>query len=383
MPTLLLEIRLEDLPASALPILISQLAEAAKINFEKNRITFDEIKVYGTLRRLALTMHNVSIRQSEYIREVRGPLVSDAFFAEGIPTPATEGFAKDVGVEIHDLRIKEFDGQEYILAVIKEESSRTIDILKTLLPQIILGIKTHNDIRWGVGDISFIRPLRSIVAILGEEIIDFTIGDIVSGNVSRGNRFLAPYKAVVDSADKYREVMEENMIIVDQDKRRDIISWQLNMFSHREGATVSDENNIALDEIVNRIEYPTALLGAFNPEFLELPEALLDHIICKEQHHFPLIKDGKYLPQFIAVRDGDLAYISIVRDGYERVINAKLADAKFFYNQDCKRDLAQLLDGLNWLRFKDIGGNMRDKTDRQQKMSLKIALALGKTGEEL
>jgi len=378
MPNLLLEIRCEDLPASVLPQILEQLSEISHAYFAQNRIAFENIEVFGTLRRIVLIMTNVSHRQSEDIREVRGPIVSEAFFANGIPTVATEGFAKDVGVEISDLRIKEYDGQEYMVALFKEECQNTVEILPKLLPQIIMEIKTHNDIRWGLGDFRFVRPLRSVVAMYGQDIVNFTIGDISSGNISRGNRFLAPYKAIVQSADSYKEVMEENMIIIEQNKRKDIINWQINMYARRVGATIADDNGTLLNEIVNRVEYPTALLGAFNPEFLKLPTSLLYHIISLEQHHFPLIKDGKMLSQFIAVRDGDLAYISVVRDGYERVLNAKLGDASFFYEHDKKRDLNQLLDSLNWLKFKDMGGNMRDKTERHQKVSLKLAQLLHK-----
>ena len=383
MPNLLLEIRCEDLPASVLPKILEQLSEITHAYFAQERIAFEDIKVYGTLRRIALHMKNVSSRQSDDVREIRGPVVSEAFFSNSIPTSATEGFAKDVGVEINNLRIKEYDSEEYIVALIKKESKNTIDILPELLPKIISEIKTHNDIRWGSGDFRFVRPLRSIVALFGNEVINFTLGDITSGNITRGNRFLAPYKAVITFADNYMDVMEENMIIVDQEKRRDIIHWQLNMFARRDGATVVDDHNNALHEMVNRVEYPTALLGSFNSEYLKLPQSLLYHIICNEQHHFLLIKDGEIIPKFISVRDGDLSYISVVREGYERVLNAKLADANFFYQQDCKRELQELIDGLNWLRFKDIGGNMRDKTDRHERLALKLSELLNKNLEEI
>lgn len=374
---LLLEIGTEEMPARVIPLALQQLQAAATDIFASQRIACQEWQVYGTPRRLALIGRDVAETQSEQITEIKGPSLKIAFTAAGEPTKAARGFARSQGVEVADLVQR--DG--YVYARRREEGRPVSVVLSEILPQLITSINFPKSMRWGDLEVQFVRPIRWLVALFGSQVIPFTIGDVTADRVTRGHRYLGSQHIVLASADDYLSALKENCVVIDQKERESLIRQQVREEAARYGGQAEIDPEL-LAEVVYLVEYPTAVTGRFDPQFLQLPAPVVITPMRDHQRYFPVVKpDGGLLPLFITVRNGNDAFLENVRHGNERVLRARLADAQFFFAEDVKTPLAARLDKLRTIVFQEGLGTLYDKTQRLVKLAEVITAAL-ETGDE-
>ena len=371
--TLLLEIGTEEIPAHAMPAILDQLKTLATKSLKDSRIEFGDVQTLGTPRRLALLVENVADRQADVEDEKRGASAKIAFDADGKPTKAAIGFAKKNNVAPEDLIVR--DG--YIYAVIREQGKSSAEIFATLLPKIICDLSFPNNMRWGSLDFKFIRPLRWIVALFGDEIIPFEVANVTSGRTSRGHRFLSTGDFEIPTADNYVDACEKNFVVVDQNKRRELITAQINEVAASKNG-VAEITDDFLEEVLYLVEYPTALAGEFETKYLQLPAEAVITPIRDHQRYFPVkTSDGKLMNLFITIRNGGKDFLDIVQHGNERVLKARLEDAQFFFNEDRKKSLAQHRDKLKTVVFQEGLGSVYEKTERLVKLVEKISDMLG------
>ncbi len=367
--TLLLEIGTEEIPAHAMPNILDQLKTSAEAIFKDNRIAIGAIKTLGTPRRLALLIDGVATRQADVSEERRGPSSKIAFDAEGKPSKAAIGFARGQKVKPEELITR--DG--YVYAVIHQAGRPTDELLKEMLPKIICGLSFPNNMRWGDLDFKFIRPIRWLVALLDEEIIAFELANVKSGRISRGHRFLSAGEFSIARAADYIADCEKNFVLVDQDQRRAMIVAEIEAVAKEHGGRAEITDDL-LEEVLYLVEYPTALAGAIEQKYLSLPAEAVITPMRDHQRYFPVKNfEGALLPLFITVRNGGREYLDIVRHGNERVLKARLEDAKFFFEEDRKKTLEEHREKLKTVVFQEGLGSVYEKTERLEKLSSKIA----------
>jgi glycyl-tRNA synthetase beta chain len=382
MATILLEIGTEELPASYLPPALAQLREQALARLAAARIGVDLVHAWGTPRRIVLFATGVAEHQEASTHETRGPAVDAAFAANGEPTQAAIGFARSQGITPAALQIITREGGEFVAAVFRDEGRPTLEVLPELFTGLIADLAFPKTMRWASGTFRFARPIRWIVAMMDTRVVPCAVDDVVAGNATRGHRFLAPGAVPIPAAADYRRIMEENHVLVVPEARREMIEEQLRTLTLGEDAAIIDDGSL-LDATTFHLEYPTALRGAFDPRFLSLPREVLLQVLRHEQDFFPLTgRDGRLLPGFIAVRNGDKAYLSSVREGYEAVAHAKLIDALFFYEQDARTPLNERVEALRGVIFQERLGTLHDKVARVQHLAGALAALLGLSAPE-
>lgn len=382
MATVVLEIGTEEIPASYLAPALAQLDALARTQLQATRIAYEDIHTWCTPRRLTLFVTGVAEQQAAAVREVRGPAVRDAFATNGEPTQAALGFARSLGVPVNELRIRQIDDGEYLVAIFRDEGQPTADLLPDIFLRLITSLTFPKTMRWASGPFRFARPIRWIVALMDDRIVPVTIDRVTSNRLTRGHRFLAPGEVEVPVAAEYTRLMDESQVVVDQDARREMIRQQLIAIAQQENATILDDGSL-LEETTFRTEYPTAVRGALDPAALELPREVLLQVLRREQNFFPLASpDDELLPTFIAVRNGDKAYLSTVREGYEGVARAKLLDARFFYEHDRQQPLADRVDALRGVIYQERLGTLYDKTKRVETLAGLIAAWLSLSPED-
>lgn len=376
---LLLEIGTEEIPAKYMPGALAQLAEIAKSKLDERRLACGDIQTVGTPRRLTLVVRDLAEKQADKHSENKGPAVKIAFDDSGAPTKAAQGFARGQGVDVAKLVVK--DG--YVYAVVDEAGQPTPGLLPELLPDIITSLAFPKNMRWGSLDLRFPRPIRWLVALFGGATVSFTLAEVTAGNVSRGHRFLSRGPVTVQSVDDYFVKMTENHVMVDQNLRRQVIREQVEKLAVQQGGTAVIDEDL-LEEVVFLVEYPTALCGRFEEKYLALPSEAVITPMREHQRYFPVFaKDGKLLPVFITVRNGGADYIDIVRHGNERVLKARLADARFFFEEDKKVALAERVEKLKTIVFQEGLGTMYDKVVRLERLAAASAQATGLAAGEL
>lgn len=360
MRDLLLEIGLEEVPAKFMPPALAELKQMAETQLQEQRIGYDAVITYGTPRRIALVVKNIADKQLDLEEEVKGPAVKAAFDADGNPTKAVQGFARGQGVAVADLHQKKLNGGMYVFAVKKAAGVATAEVLPTLLPQLITGLHFSKPMRWGYTEMRYARPIRWIVALYGKEVVPFCLEDITSGNVSRGHRYLGSAQLLIPAAEEYVTVMEQDYVIVDQEKRQAMILEQIQKLADEVEGTVEIDAEL-LEEVLYLVEYPTALMGNFNPAYLMMPEQLVITPMKEHQRYFPVLKGHHLMPKFVTVRNGNAEHLDIVQEGNEKVLEARLADAKFFYDEDLKIKLEDNVEKLKTIVFQEKLGTIYDK----------------------
>ena len=357
---LLLEIGTEEVPAHVMPHLLADLKRLAGDLFAERRLAYENLRTIGTPRRTALLVTGLAEQQEDVSTETRGPSVAIAFDAEGNPTKAGAGFARGQGIEPSALIQR--DG--YVYASVHEQGAETAQLLAELLPELIRAIPLPNSMRWGDLDFRFIRPIRWIVALYGTEVVPFTLANVTSGNTSRGHRTLAPQDFVIASPADYEAACEKAYIIVDQERRRAMITEQIAAVAKDCSGTAEITPDL-LEEVLYLVEYPTALSGSFEEKYLALPAEAVITPMRDHQRYFPVkAEDGSLLPVFITVRNGGKEYLDVVAHGNERVLRARLADAQFFFDEDRKKSLAEHREKLKTVVFQQGLGSMYEKTER-------------------
>ena len=357
---LLFEIGAEEIPAGFMPNILGQLKQLAETKLNDAHLPFESIATYGTPRRLALIVKGLADTSAEISERHKGPSASIAYDADGNATKAAIGFARGKGLDVADLVVE--DG--YIYAETKTAGVPAKDIVTDMLPQLITGLNFPKSMHWGNLDAKFVRPVRWLVALLDEEVIPVEFATVKSGNVTRGHRFLGADEITIKNAASYVDTLKENFVMVDQDARRELISKQLHDMAASKNASIVWDDDL-LEEINYLVEWPTALCGGFEESYLTLPDAAIITPMKDHQRYFPLVdQDGKLLPMFLTVRNGSDHSIEVVQAGNERVLRARLDDAKFFFNEDRKKPLIDRQDGLTKIVFQEGLGNLADKTER-------------------
>jgi len=374
---LLFEIGTEEIPARFMPGALRQLESVTKSKLDELRIGYGEIKVVGTPRRMALIIRNMVEEQADKNSENKGPSLKIAFDNNGVPTKAAQGFARGQGVDAAQLVVK--DG--YVYAMVHEIGKPVKELLPAMLTSIIDSLNFPKNMRWANLDKKFVRPIRWMVALFGNEVIPFTVAEVSTSNVTRGHRFLSTGEIVIHSVDDYFDALHKNYVMVDQDVRRKVIREQVEKIAVNQGGTAAIDEDL-LEEVVYLVEYPTALYGQFEDKYLSLPPEAVITPMREHQRYFPVIsKQGKLLPVFITVRNGGPEHIDIVRHGNERVLKARLSDAQFFFEEDKKVKLIDRLDKLKTIVFQEGLGTIYDKTIRVRELSINIAESVGATDD--
>lgn len=357
---LLFEIGAEEIPAGFMPNILGQLKQLATTKLNDAHLPFESIATYGTPRRLALIVTGLADTSADISERHKGPSASIAYDTEGNATKAAIGFARGKGIDVADLVVE--DG--YIYAETKTAGVPAKSIVADLLPELIHSLNFPKSMHWGNLDAKFVRPVRWLVALLDEDVIPVEFATVTSSNVTRGHRFLGADEIIIANPASYVQTLKDNFVMVDQDERRQVITDQLHVIANEKNADIVWDDDL-LEEINYLVEWPTALCGGFEDSYLSLPDAAIITPMKDHQRYFPLVnKEGKLLPMFLTVRNGSNHSIEVVQAGNERVLRARLDDAKFFFNEDRKKSLIDRQEGLTKIVFQEGLGNLADKTER-------------------
>lgn len=408
MEKLLFEIGTEEIPAKFMPGILKQLKELAAAKMQELRIPFEDITVYGTPRRMAFIAGGVAETQADVVVEAKGPSVKIAYVS-GAPSKAAQGFARGQGVDVKDLVVRD----NYVYAVKHLAGQPVVELLPGLLMDILTSLSFPKTMRWADYEFRFVRPIRWMVALFGDQIIPVEICGVKSGKFSMGHRFmqqslkaaaesqgllsaalskvgnkvysaLAGVKGAVEipSAGDYKKVMYDNFVMVDQDERRALILQQIKDLAAQNGGK-AEINEDLLEEVNYLVEWPTALCGKFEEKFLSLPKECIITPMREHQRYFPVLdEDRNLLNKFITVRNGGSEHLDIVTHGNERVLRARLSDAEFFFNEDRATKLEDRLEKLKTVSFQEGLGNMYDKSERLVKMAEMLRFAINTPVDE-
>lgn len=377
---LLFEIGVEELPARFVSSTLDQIKNNLTKLFNEKRISFDNIQILGTPRRLTFVVDGISEKQSDLEEEVKGPAKKIALDADGNFTKPALGFMKSKGLKEKDVVFKVVGKDEYIFGTIRQAGKETSDVLKEVLPQAVKMVVFPKAMRWGGKNMRFARPIRWMVTLLNDNIVEIDLEGIKSSNITKGHRFLGKNEFEVNSLQDYFEKLEENYVILDQEKRKELIKNQCIEVAKSLGGEIEFDEDL-LEEVTHLVEYPTAFYGEFDESYAKLPKEVVTTPMQQHQRYFPVLKDGKLLPNFIAVRNGNDYRIDNVKKGNEKVLEARLADALFFYKEDTKRDLESYTEKLKSVVFQAKLGTIYDKSIRIEELSDKILKLLGLDSE--
>lgn len=377
--TLAFEIGTEEIPAFDLAGAVKQLTTMVPSLLDDAAIPHGAVKIFSSPRRLIVIAEEIPEATEEKNEVFKGPSAKIAFDAEGNPTKAAQGFARGKGVDPSSLVVE--DG--YVYARTHTPSVNVASLLSSVLNKIIHGLSWPRSQRWGVQSEYFTRPVRWIVALFGNEVIDFTFAGLVAGRTTYGHRFLAPGPFEVADADSLVDVVRSASVIPSEAEREQVIREGVAKAEAETGFTAVLHPK-TLVEVINLAEYPTVLVGTFDEEFLKVPEEIIVDAMLVHQRYFPLYdKDGKLTNRFIVVSNGDPACAETIVDGNERVVRARLYDAKFFYDEDLKQPLESYVDHLGEVVFQEKLGTMLDKTNRIQRLADHLAEDAGLAGRDL
>lgn len=369
MPSFLLEVGTEELPASFVEQAIQQWKKLVPTALEEQFLTSKSIQVYGTPRRLAVLIEGLPDKQPDREEEIKGPPATAAF-KNGKPTKAAEGFAKKQEVELDDLEIRPTNKGDFVFVLKKFLGRPTPDILTELTSEWINKLEGKRLMRWADGDLRFPRPIRWMVALLDEAILPITLvsgsDKIESNRISQTHRVLHPEPVEIPRATDYVKSLRQACVEVDPEQRQKTIEQEIKTAAKRVGgeAEISPE---LLAEVVHLVEWPTAVVGKFDDEFLNLPPEVIKTVMVTHQRYFPILepeKSDSLQSSFITISNGDPAKANIIAAGNERVIRARLADGQFFYKADLKKPLEQYLPELETVTFQEDLGSVRDKVTR-------------------
>ncbi len=377
----LLEIGVEEIPARLVASALEQLKNKTIKVLKEERIGFDTIELYSTPRRLTMIVNGIDEKQEDLEEKAKGPSKRIAFDEKGDPTKALLGFMRGQNVELDSIVVEDFKGEGYVYANTFKEGKRVEEILSQQIGNIIKSINFPKSMKWGGKNIRFARPIRWIVSLLEDEIVFFDLEGIKVSNITKGHRFLGKNRIEIENVDKYKDLLRENFVILDQDERKDIIKYGSEKLARERGGNLETDEAL-LDEITNIVEYPTPMIGRIKEEYLMLPQDIIITPMKEHLRYFPVFDDkDRLLPYFITVRNGNKDYIDTVIKGNEKVLGARLEDAKFFYEEDMTVSLESYVEELKHVTFQEKLGSLYDKTKRNQNLAEKIAEHL-EVGEE-
>ncbi|WP_096188365.1 glycine--tRNA ligase subunit beta [Evansella halocellulosilytica] len=367
----LFEIGLEEMPARFVNDAANQLKAKVVDWLKENRLSYHDIHTYSTPRRLAVLVAELHEKQGDIEEEAKGPSKKIAQDENGEWTKAAQGFARGQGVAVEDIYFKEIKGEEYVFVKKFIAGKKTSELLP-VMKDVMLSLSFPKNMRWGANSLRYVRPIKWITALYGEEVIPFEVSGINTSNKSYGHRFLGE-ETTIPKADEYVHALLSQHVITDAAERKSAIRKQIELIGETEGWNIIIDEDL-LDEVTNLVEYPTALYGEFDDRFLNVPEDVLVTSMKEHQRYFP-VKDaeGTLLPYFVAVRNGDHRHLENVQKGNEKVLRARLADAEFFYQEDLKHSLEERLKRLESIVYHEELGSMGDKVRRIKELSAIIA----------
>ena len=378
-----LEIGTEEIPARFMPSAISQLKEIAGRWVKENRLACDEIAAYGTPRRLAVYITGLAEEQDDSVDMVKGPSKKAALDENGNHTKAAEGFARSQGVNVSDLIVQETPNGEYIFAEKRQAGQETAGILPGFCLELINGLSFPKPMRWGYQEMRFARPIRWLLALFGNTVVPFEIEGLASGRLTFGHRFLSQGPIELYQAPDYLDRLKDAFVIADQVERKEKIWNQVVKAAEREGGEVLPDDEL-LDEVTHLLEYPTALCGTFNRDYLRLPKEVLITPMREHQRYFPVVDSkGILMNKFITLRNGTDSFLDTVKEGNEKVLRARLADAEFFYEEDLKTPLRNNVAKLNKIVFQENLGTVFEKVERIGALGRYLAAEMGISEENL
>lgn len=378
----LVEIGTEELPPKALKKLSEAFAKGLTDGLQQADLNFETVTIYAAPRRLAVWIQALDLAQADKLVERKGPAKKAAFDAEGKPTKALEGFARSCGVSVADLMEIETDKGTWMVYEQAVKGQATRDLLPGLVETSLAKLPIPKRMRWGASDVEFVRPVHWVLMLLGEQVVPATILGKTASNVTRGHRFHAPQEIVIDTPADYAAVLKkQGYVLADFAERQAVIRQQvLAIASQAGGEAVIDED--LLEEVTALNEWPTAVVGSFDEDFLSVPPECLISAMKGHQKFFHLLdKQGKLQAKFITVSNIESIKPQSVISGNERVIRPRLSDAKFFWNQDRKQPLDDLLPSLKTVVFQQKLGTLYDKIERLESLAVKIARPLGVASE--
>ncbi|MGC8843056.1 MAG: glycine--tRNA ligase subunit beta [bacterium] len=373
------EIGCEELPCHFIPQAIKQLGSEAERMLKQKDIPFSKIEVYGTPRRLVLLIRDIEDKQREKVRTIKGPPYQAAFDEQGNPTQAAIGFARSQGVSLNELIVKENEQGKYVYAVKREEGQPTEEVLKEILPDLFSSIFLPKSMRWDASGLRFIRPVRWFLTLLGEKLLEIKIGGLISRRASYLERYLKG-EFTPQSIEDYFQRLRKEGIILSPEERKEIILKRANELAKSVGGELAGDERL-LEEVVYLNERPLPFLGKIDTRFLSLPKEIIVAAMESHLRLFPIInKEGRLLPYFVGVRDGNEVGLENVIEGYEQVLKARLADAHFFFEEDLKVPLEERSKQLSGIIFLRGLGTMADKIRRMT--SVISSLPLGEMKEK-
>ncbi len=369
MNTLLIEIGSEEIPAGYIVPALNAFKKNILAALDKSRIDHGSAHILGTPRRLVLKVENVADAQKSKTSTVTGPPEKVGFDENGNPTIAAEKFAAKAGVAIDQIKIEETKKGRYLTAVIEEKCDTAAAILEGILEKEILSLPFPKSMRWGELSISFARPIISLLGLLGETLLDFKVGNINSSPYIFGHQFMHPGKYKVASADQYVEVTKSVGIIVDIEKRKTMLVNEINACAKSHDSQILEDDDL-IDLVTNLVEYPYPVVGKFDEDFLEVPDEVLITAMREHQKYFAIVDEtGQLKPLFIAVNNTKARDMTLVARGHEKVLRARLSDAKFFYEVDCKSSMDEFAEKLKKVTFHEKLGTVHEKTRRIGKLA--------------
>ena len=377
----LLEIGMEELPAKFSPGAVSQMENNARKKLAELRLEYKDVKAYITPRRLALYIEGLAEKQEDVSEEAKGPAHKAAYDEDGNPTKAAQGFARGQGVDVSELFIKELNGVPYVYAIKSLKGEETEKLLPEFCLNMIQSLNFPKPMRWGDYDIRFARPIRWLVALYGEKVVPVSYVDLQAGRTSRGHRTLGGFIRLV-KPEEYLEALETAYVIADQERRKEMIWKQVTQLAAGVAGQV-DEDDELLTEISHLVEYPTALIGEVDVEYMILPEEVITTPMKEHQRYFPVRStEGKLLPYFITVRNGDKNSLDMVKEGNKKVLKARLEDAAFYYREDLKKPLAELIPKLDRVVYHEKLGTVGQRVERLRTLAGIVAQTMGMDEQE-
>jgi glycyl-tRNA synthetase beta chain len=377
MDSLLIEIGTEEIPAGYIAPALRALSTQLLSRMDEARIAHGEARTYGTPRRLAVWVATVAPKQTAVSTEIVGPPVKVAYDDAGRPTLAALKFAEKVGVKVGALAVRQTERGDYLVARKTERGRATRTLMQQILPDVILATPFPKTMRWAALKIAFARPIHRIVALLGDRVIPFKVGDVKSGRTTVGHFVMQPQKIVLSDPDQYTASLLQARVIVDIARRRDQVRQEVEAAAQAAGGRILPDSDL-LDIVTNLVEWPVATAGRFDADFLSLPRQILITAMREHQKYLAVVDpDGELLPAFVAVNNTQARDLSLVASGHERVLRARLKDAQFFFNGDLAVSAEVRLEKLKGVLFQAELGSMYAKTQRVSALATRIAAELG------
>ena len=376
---LLFEIGTEEIPARFIAKTKADMKGYLEKTLKELHIEYKSIELKCTPRRFVVVIDELAENQATVEEELKGPAKKIAFDENNNPSKALLGFLKGKDISPEEVYFKTVGKDEYAHIKLTKEGQAVKGLLKDIFEGMIKSTTFPKSMRWGGKNIRFVRPIRYFVCLMDEEVIDFEIEGIKTGNITKGHRFLGSSEIVINTPDEYEAKLKENFVILDDEQRKGLILEQCKAVADSLGGTLMMDEDL-LEEVNYIVEYPTAFYGEFDESYLSLPKEAIITPMKEHQRYFPVLDaDGKLLNKFITVRNGDSYAIDNVKRGNEKVLDARLSDALFFYHEDTKKPLEAYVERLDTIVFQQKLGTILDKTKRIQNLSEKIAKALALT----